>query len=466
MEAPRPPVTQHPLIQFDDVSVTYGRGKKATPALAPTSLRVASGDFVALVGPSGCGKSTILKIVSELLAPSTGHVFSGGRELGANPVRVGMAFQSSTLLPWKTIRANVMLPLKIVQPFRAEYRAKRNGEFRDRVDALLEHVGLIDFAEKHPFELSGGMQQRANLARALIHEPDLLLLDEPFGALDQFTREELWLTLQDLWQERRSTVLLVTHDLREAAFLANRVDRDEPPPRPHPGGPCDRLRPPAQPRHHLRGGVHEDRAGPARADRAHADGLGEGAQGRDDGSCGMNETVRRKIYSAILIVGVFVLWEAACRLFGISSLVLPKPSEIYTTFVQYAPAIAPARLPDALHDARRLRLRRRHRAVAGRPHRLLQAGVRHGLPAAGRHLVHSQGGGGADLRPVVRRRHCARDPDGDDHLHLPHRRERRDRDRHRGAGARRRDEVDEGVEARHPLERRPAARRCPTSSPR
>ncbi|WMS42640.1 ABC transporter ATP-binding protein [Acuticoccus sp. MNP-M23] len=223
MQPPRPPATDHPLIQFDDVSVTYGRGKKATPALAPTNLKVAAGDFVALVGPSGCGKSTILKIVSELLAPSGGHVFSGGRELGANPVRVGMAFQSSTLLPWKTIRANVMLPLKIVQPFRGEYRAKKNGEFRDRVDALLEHVGLIDFADNHPYQLSGGMQQRANLARALVHEPDLLLLDEPFGALDQFTREELWLTLQDLWQERRSTVLLVTHDLREAAFLANRV---------------------------------------------------------------------------------------------------------------------------------------------------------------------------------------------------------------------------------------------------
>ena len=252
MQAPRPATPRtvampgRPLVELDGVSVTYGRGKSATPALAPTDLEVEEGDFVALVGPSGCGKSTILKLVAELLAPSGGRIFFAGRELGANPVRVGMAFQSSTLLPWKTIRDNVMLPLKIVQPFRAEYRAKRRGEFRERVDALLEHVGLIDFAAKHPFELSGGMQQRANLCRALVHEPDLLLLDEPFGALDQFTREELWLTLQDLWAERRSTVLLVTHDLREAAFLANRVVVMSP----RPGRILeDRTIPFARPRH-------------------------------------------------------------------------------------------------------------------------------------------------------------------------------------------------------------------------
>ena len=122
-----------------------------------------------------------------------------------------------------TVRDNVMLPLKIVPPFKADFRNKRNGEFKDRVDALLEQVGLIDFADKSPWQLSGGMMQRANLCRALVHDPDLLLLDEPFGALDQFTREELWQTMQDLWMNRKSTVLLVTHDLREATYLANRV---------------------------------------------------------------------------------------------------------------------------------------------------------------------------------------------------------------------------------------------------
>ena len=116
-----------------------------------------------------------------------------------------------------------MLPLKIVEPFKSEFRAKRNTEYKERVDALLDQVGLLDFADKSPWQLSGGMMQRANLCRALIHDPDLLLLDEPFGALDQFTREELWQTLQTLWIDRKSTVMLVTHDLREAAFLANRI---------------------------------------------------------------------------------------------------------------------------------------------------------------------------------------------------------------------------------------------------
>jgi NitT/TauT family transport system ATP-binding protein len=208
---------------FEGVGVTYGTGENRTEALQPTDLRIDEGEFLALVGPSGCGKSTILKLVSEVLAPSTGHIFFAGRELGANPLRVGMAFQSASLLPWMSVRDNVMLPLKIVPPFKRQFRSKRHGEYRDRVDALLEQVGLIDFADKNPWELSGGMMQRTNLCRALVHEPDLLLLDEPFGALDQFTREELWQTLQDLWIERRPTVILVTHDLREAAYLASRI---------------------------------------------------------------------------------------------------------------------------------------------------------------------------------------------------------------------------------------------------
>jgi NitT/TauT family transport system ATP-binding protein len=215
--------TDTDLVRFENVSLRYGADDNATLALTPTNLSIAKGDFVALVGPSGCGKSTILKLVSELLKPSTGYIFFAGRELGATPIRVGMAFQSSTLLPWLTVRDNVMLPLKIVRPFRAEYRALRHTKYRERVDSLLAQVGLDGFADKYPWQLSGGMMQRANLCRALVHEPDLLLLDEPFGALDQFTREELWSTLQDLWTERQTTVLLVTHDLREAAFLANRV---------------------------------------------------------------------------------------------------------------------------------------------------------------------------------------------------------------------------------------------------
>jgi NitT/TauT family transport system ATP-binding protein len=127
------------------------------------------------------------------------------------------------MLPWLTVRDNIMMPLKIVRPFREQYRSKRKGEFRDRAEALLKEVGLADFGDRHPWQLSGGMLQRASLCRALIHEPQLLMLDEPFGALDQFTREELWAVMQELWMKLRPTVLLVTHDLKEAAYLANRI---------------------------------------------------------------------------------------------------------------------------------------------------------------------------------------------------------------------------------------------------
>ncbi len=210
-------------IELSGAAVTFGRGDQAVPALSETTLRVTDGSFVALVGPSGCGKSTILKLVSGLVAPTRGVVIVGGREVAAKALRIGMAFQNPTMLPWLTIEKNIMLPLKIVEPFRSAYRRKKNTEFRDRAHALLAQVGLQGFAARYPWQLSGGMLQRANLCRALIHEPRLLLLDEPFGALDQFTREELWAILQDLWVAHRPTVLLVTHDLREAGFLASRI---------------------------------------------------------------------------------------------------------------------------------------------------------------------------------------------------------------------------------------------------
>jgi NitT/TauT family transport system ATP-binding protein len=211
------------FVELENVTLSYGRGEKQINALGLTNLRLKQGDFVALVGPSGCGKSTILKLVTGLLNASTGYVYVAGRELGAEPVRVGMAFQNPTMLPWLTVRDNVMLPLKIVPPFREDYRSKRKTEFRDRAEALLREVGLANFGDKHPWQLSGGMLQRASLCRALVHEPQLLMLDEPFGALDQFTREELWAIMQELWMKLRPTVLLVTHDLKEAGYLANRI---------------------------------------------------------------------------------------------------------------------------------------------------------------------------------------------------------------------------------------------------
>ena len=222
------------FIQLSDVMLRYGGG---TVALDHTTLGIDKGDFVALVGPSGCGKSTILKLVAGLLKPSAGAVIAGGREVGAvssgsaggnhasaTPrLRIGLAFQNPTMLPWLTILENVMIPLKIVEPFRQHYARKKRGEYAERAQALLAQVGLAGFGDKRPWQLSGGMLQRASLCRALVHEPELLLLDEPFGALDQFTREELWDIMQALWMAKKPTVLLVTHDLRESAYLANRI---------------------------------------------------------------------------------------------------------------------------------------------------------------------------------------------------------------------------------------------------
>jgi len=183
---------------------------------------VRRGEFAAVVGPSGCGKSTLMRLVTGLHRPTAGRVAVAGEEVNG-PVKIaGMAFQQANLLPWRKVVDNVLLPLEIVRPHREQFRAKR-VEFRERAEQLLATVGLQGFGERYPWELSGGMQQRASLCRALIHQPTLLMLDEPFAALDAFTREELWCVLRDLWQKLGFTVVLVTHDLREAAFLADSI---------------------------------------------------------------------------------------------------------------------------------------------------------------------------------------------------------------------------------------------------
>jgi NitT/TauT family transport system ATP-binding protein len=210
-----------PFIQIENVSVTYG-GEQGTLALADTNITVAKGEFVAIVGPSGCGKSSLLKLVSGLHPPSTGSVSVIGTPV-TGPLKIcGMAFQNSTLLPWRTTLDNVLLPLEIVEPHASRFRRYRS-EYEARARELLATVGLEGFEDKYPWQLSGGMQQRSSLSRALIHSPQMLLLDEPFGALDPFTREELWDVVQNLWMERRPTVILVTHDLREAAYLADTI---------------------------------------------------------------------------------------------------------------------------------------------------------------------------------------------------------------------------------------------------
>jgi NitT/TauT family transport system ATP-binding protein len=211
-----------PFVELTGTSLTYRLGKETTLALADATFAIDKGQFVAVVGPSGCGKSTILKLVTGLLPVSGGEVRVAGRKVTAPIKGVGMAFQNPTLMPWRTVLDNVLLPMEVVEPHKRRFRANR-ADYVARAMKLLATVGLADFAEKYPWQLSGGMQQRSNLCRALIHEPELLMLDEPFGALDAFTREELWGVMQTLWLDRRFTGVLVTHDLREAVYLADTV---------------------------------------------------------------------------------------------------------------------------------------------------------------------------------------------------------------------------------------------------
>jgi NitT/TauT family transport system ATP-binding protein len=210
-----------PFVKLTEVSLSFG-GPEGLLALNRVSIEVGDGEFVAVVGPSGCGKSTLMKLVTGLLPPNSGTVAVDGN-LVTRPIKcVGMAFQNSTLMPWRTTLHNVMLPLEIVQPFKRE-RRRHYEEHKARAERLLEAVGLGSFGSKYPWQLSGGMQQRANLCRALVHEPKLLMLDEPFAALDAFTREELWIIMQDLWMRQKFSSVLVTHDLREAVYLADTV---------------------------------------------------------------------------------------------------------------------------------------------------------------------------------------------------------------------------------------------------
>jgi NitT/TauT family transport system ATP-binding protein len=200
--------------------MAYGRGAAAVKAIEDVSLSIAKGEFIAVVGPSGCGKSSLMRLISGLHPPLAGVLTVEGRPVTGPLKSVGMAFQNSNLLPWRTALDNVLLPLEIVEPYRRDFsKQKYSGKAR----SLLESVGLAGFVSMYPWELSGGMQQRTSICRALIHEPEILMLDEPFGALDAFTREELWCALRDLQAERRVTVMLVTHDLREAVFLADTV---------------------------------------------------------------------------------------------------------------------------------------------------------------------------------------------------------------------------------------------------
>jgi len=210
-----------PLVTIDKVEMRYG-GEGGVLAVQDLTLSVNKGEFAAVVGPSGCGKSTLMRLVTGLHIPQKGDVIVAGSKVTKPISIVGMAFQNPTMLPWRTTLDNVLLPLEIVEKHRKRLR-RHKAEYVEQAEALLEMVGLKGFGDKFPWQLSGGMQQRANLCRALIHKPELLMLDEPFGALDAFTREELWQVIRDLHAAQGVTIVLVTHDLREAAFLADRI---------------------------------------------------------------------------------------------------------------------------------------------------------------------------------------------------------------------------------------------------
>jgi len=208
-----------PFVIVEDATLHYP-GAEGVLALERLDLSINQGEFAAMVGPSGCGKSTLMKLISGLNRPTAGRVVVGDVEVKAPLKNVGMAFQNPALLPWRTTLENLLLPLQVVRPHRERFRQERK-QYVAKAQTLLAKVGLAGVGNRFPWELSGGMQQRVSLCRALIHQPQILLLDEPFGALDAFTREELWDTLQALWQEQRFTVLLVTHDLTEAVYLAD-----------------------------------------------------------------------------------------------------------------------------------------------------------------------------------------------------------------------------------------------------
>ncbi len=204
-------------ILLRDVSHAYRIKDGALPVLDSVSLQVRKDGFAAVVGPSGCGKSTLTRLISGLMKPDSGEIRLAGEHVVSPRPTVGMAFQNPVMLEWRTVINNVTLPLEIVAP-----RMPRR-EREERARELLALVSLQGFEHKRPSELSGGMRQRVSLCRALVHKPEVLVLDEPFGALDAFTREELWCLMHNLRRIEPFTCLLITHDLRESVFLSDDV---------------------------------------------------------------------------------------------------------------------------------------------------------------------------------------------------------------------------------------------------
>ena len=211
-----PVVERQSYVQVAEVSKIYRSGTpNAVEAVSSVTFSVPHGQFVAILGPSGCGKSTLLMMVGGLEPVTAGHIAIDGSAMAGPRASIGVMFQDSTLLPWKSALDNVLFPIRILK--------RPLDAYRDAARQLLERVGLDDFANKKPHELSGGMRQRVAICRALVYDPELLLMDEPFSALDAITRDEMNELLLDLWQQYTKTALFVTHSIREAVFLADRV---------------------------------------------------------------------------------------------------------------------------------------------------------------------------------------------------------------------------------------------------
>jgi NitT/TauT family transport system ATP-binding protein len=225
-------------IDIRGVTQRFRRGDQETHALNAIDLSIEAGEFLSVVGPSGCGKSTLMRIVSGLLRPTSGAVLIDGRPVDGPHTDLGIVFQSPVLLDWRTILDNLLLQV--------ELRSLPRGGYLARARTLLGAVGLGEFEGRYPYELSGGMQQRAGICRALIHDPPLLLMDEPFGALDALTREQIRIDIEQLWLESQKTVVFITHSIDEAVLLSDRVvvmsprpgriDRIVPVPLPRPRG--------------------------------------------------------------------------------------------------------------------------------------------------------------------------------------------------------------------------------------
>jgi len=203
-----------PSVVARDVQKVYS-GDRDVLALEKVSLNIGNGEFVSILGPSGCGKSTFLRCVAGLESITDGELFVEGRKVVGPPDHVGMVFQRDALLDWRTIEENIYLPI--------EFKGKARADYREKAKQLLKLTGLSDFADRYPRQLSGGMRQRASICRALIDDPALLMMDEPFGALDAFTRDQMNVELQRIWMKTRNTVMFVTHGITEAVFLADRV---------------------------------------------------------------------------------------------------------------------------------------------------------------------------------------------------------------------------------------------------